>query len=194
MREGDFFTVLSDRQTAALILALYEANKPVIMKDLQGVTNHTQTLRQRLDSMEAEGIVVLDTVYSPHKYVNVSLTDVGKEIALLVSMANTIIPGDISGKSINMRYADPILRLLRGKEYVVQKDIKAVMPYYDSITKVLAKMEKEGLVTRTVSSESYREIRYALTPMGKQVADAFEMINDKLTDYGPRRRSAECME
>ncbi|MBR6911924.1 MAG: winged helix-turn-helix transcriptional regulator [Candidatus Methanomethylophilaceae archaeon] len=194
MREGEFFTVLSDRQTAALILALYEANKPVIMKDLQGVTNHTQTLRQRLDSMEAEGIVVLDTVYSPHKYVNVSLTDVGKEIALLVSMANTIIPGDISGKSINMRYADPILRLLRGKEYVVQKDIKAVMPYYDSITKVLAKMEKEGLVTRSVSSESYREIRYALTPMGKQVADAFEMINDKLTDYGPRRRSAECME
>ena len=194
MREGDFFTVLSDRQTAALILALYEADKPVIMKDLQGVTNHTQTLRQRLDSMEAEGIVVLDTVYSPHKYVNVSLTDVGKEIALLVSMANTIIPGDISGKSINMRYADPILRLLRGKEYVVQKDIKAVMPYYDSITKVLAKMEKEGLVTRSVSSESYREIRYALTPMGKQVADAFEMINDKLTDYGPRRRSAECME
>ncbi len=184
MREGDFFTVLSDRHTAALILELYEADKPVIMKDLQGATNHTQTLRQRLDSMEAEGIVVLDTVYSPHKYVNVSLTDVGKEIALLVSMANTIIPGDISEKSINMRYADPILRLLRGKEYVVQKDIKAVMPYYDSITKVLAKMAEEGLVIRTKSDESYREIRYSLTPTGRQVADAFETIHKKIASKG----------
>ena len=184
MREGDFFTVLSDRHTAALILELYEADKPVIMKDLQKTTNHTQTLRQRLDSMEAEGIVVLDTVYSPHKYVNVSLTDVGKEIALLVSMANTIIPGDISEKSINMRYADPILRLLRGKEYVVQKDIKAVMPYYDSITKVLTKMAEEGLVIRTESDESYREIRYSLTPMGRQVADAFETIHKKIASKG----------
>jgi DNA-binding HxlR family transcriptional regulator len=184
MREGEFFTVLSDRQTAALILALYEADKPVIMKDLQGVTNHTQTLRQRLDSMEAEGIVVLDIVYSPHKSVNVSLTDVGKEIALLVSMANTIIPGDISEKSINMRYADPIFRLLRGKEYVVQKDIKAVMPYYDSITKVLAKMAEEGLVIRTESDESYREIRYSLTPTGRQVADAFETIHKKIASKG----------
>ena len=184
MREGDFFTVLSDRHTAALILELYEADQPVIMKDLQGVTNHTQTLRQRLDSMEAEGIVVLDTIYSPHKSVNVSLTDVGKEIALLVSMANTIIPGDISEKSINMRYADPIFRLLRGKEYVVQKDIKAVMPYYDSITKVLTKMAEEGLVIRTESDESYREIRYSLTPTGRQVADAFETIHKKIASKG----------
>lgn len=184
MREGEFFTVLSDRHTAALILELYEADKPVIMKDLQGVTNHTQTLRQRLDSMEADGIVVLDTVYSPHKSVNVSLTDVGKEIALLVSMANTIIPGDISEKSINMRYADPIFRLLRGKEYVVQKDIKAVMPYYDSITKVLAKMAEEGLVIRTESDESYREIRYSLTSTGRQVADAFETIHKKIASKG----------
>ena len=114
---------------------------------------------------------------------NVSLTDVGKEIALLVSMANTIIPGDISGKSINMRYADPILRLLRGKEYVVQKDIKAVVRSNDSTTNVLAKMEKEGLVTRTVSSESYREIRYSLTPIGKQVADAFETIYRKIVSF-----------
>ena len=32
-------------------------------------------------------------------------------ISPVFSMANTIIPGDIAKKSINMRYADPILRL-----------------------------------------------------------------------------------
>lgn len=180
MRDTDFFTSMSDRNTAALILALYEADRPLIMKDLQDITNHTQTLRQRIDSMEKDGIVDVEIVSTVHKQVRIGLTEKGEEIALLVSMANTIIPGDISDKSINMRYADPILRLLRGKEYVVQKDIKDVVRSYDSTTKVLAKMEKEGLVTRTISSESYREIRYSLTPMGKQVADAMDSIYRKI--------------
>ena len=48
---------MSDRHTAALILALYEADAPLMMKSLQKVTNHTQTLRQRLDSMADEGVV-----------------------------------------------------------------------------------------------------------------------------------------
>ena len=54
------------------------------------------------------------------------------------------------------------------------------MPYYDSITKVLAKMAEEGLVIRSESDESYREIRYSLTPTGRQVADAFETIHRKI--------------
>lgn len=185
MKGGDFFTIMSDRHTAALILALYNADGPVIMKDLQDITNHTQTLRQRLDRMEEDGIVDIEIVYVPHKFVKVSLNDTGKEVALLVSMMNSIIPGDdVEQKSINMRYADPILRLLRGKEYVVQKDIKTVMPYYSSIVKVLAKMVEEGLVIRTESDESYREIRYSLTPMGRQVADAFESIHKKIASKG----------
>ncbi len=53
-------------------------------------------------------------------------------------------------------------------------------PYYDSITKVLAKMSEEGLVIRTESDESYREIRYSLTPLGKQIADVFENIHSKI--------------
>ena len=181
MREGEFFTIMSDRHTAALVLALYDADKPVVMKDLQNITNHTQTLRQRLDRMEEDGIVDIEIVYDPHKFVKVSLNDTGKEVALLVSMMNSIIPGDdVEEKSINMRYADPIMRMLRGKDYVVQKDIKAVMPYYSSITKVLGKMAEEGLVIKTESEEGYREIRYSLTSTGKQVADAFESIFKKI--------------
>ena len=180
MREGDFFTIMSDRHTAALVLYLYEADAPLMMKSLQQITNHTQTLRQRLDSMEEQGIVSIDVVYSPHKIVNVSLTETGKEIALLLSMANTIIPGEISDKSINMRYADPVLRMMKGKEYVVQKDIMSVMPYYASIIKVLERMEGEGLVARTESEESYREIRYSLTPVGRQISDVCQNIYSKI--------------
>lgn len=172
---------MSDRHTAALVLALYDADGPVVMKDLQIITNHTQTLRQRLDRMADDGIVDLNVVYEPHKTVRVSLSETGKEVALLVSMMNSIIPGDdVRNKSINMRYADPIMRMLRGKEYVVQKDIMAAMPYYDSITKALGKMSEEGLVVRSESEEGYREIRYSLTPKGRQVADAFETIFRKI--------------
>ena len=104
MREGKFFTVMSDRHTAALILALYDADRPIVMKDLQRITNHTQTLRQRLDRMEEDGIVDIQITYEPHKFVKISLNETGKEIALLVSMMNSIIPGDdIEEKSINMR-------------------------------------------------------------------------------------------
>ena len=190
MREGEFFTVMSDRHTAALILALYDADGPIVMKDLQRITNHTQTLRQRLDRMEEDGIVDIQITYEPHKFVKISLNETGKEIALLVSMMNSIIPGDdIEEKSINMRYADPIMRMLRGKEYVVQKDIKAIMPYYDSITKVLRRMESEGLVTISEPDEGYREIRYSLTSKGKQVADAFESIFKKIEAARSENRS-----
>lgn len=34
IREGDFFTVMSDRHTAALILALYEVDVPLMMESL----------------------------------------------------------------------------------------------------------------------------------------------------------------
>lgn len=179
MRQGDFFTVMSDRHTAALTLALYD-REDTVLKDLQSVTKHPQTLRQRLDQMEEEGIVNLETVYTTHKFVKISLTETGKEIALLLSMADTVIPGDIADKSINMRYADPILRVLRGKEYVIQKDIKAVMPYYNSFTRVLSQMEKEGLVDIGESTESYREVRYSLTPTGKRIADVFDSIYRKI--------------
>ena len=87
-----------------------------------------------------------------------------------------------------MRYADPIMRMLRGKEYVVQKDIKAVMPYYDSITKVLKRMESEGLVTISEPDEGYREIRYSLTPKGKQIADAYENVFKKICSNDDGRR------
>lgn len=182
MREGEFFTVMSDRHTAALILALHEMDGPIVMKELQKITNHTQTLRQRSDRMEEEGIVDIAITYEPHKFVKVFLNGTGKEIAMLVSTMDSLIPGGgIEKKSINMRYADPIMRMLRGKEYVVQKDIKNVMPYYDSITKVLGKMADEKLVVRKESDEGYREIRYTLTSKGGQVADAFESIYRKIT-------------
>ena len=176
--DGNFFTVMSEARTVSCILALKGKENPK-MKDLQHITNHSQTLKARLDEMEAEGIICIKTVYRPKTYL-ISLTDKGNDIALLLSIADTIIPGELSTKSIDLKYADPLLRMLRGRDYVVQKEILTVIPVFASIKKVLSKMEEEGLVTIEENTDSHREVRYSLTPVGKKIADVFEAIHTKI--------------
>ncbi len=179
MKQDGFFTSLSDSDTVRLILELH-ARGELILKDLRKIIVTPQTLRMRVDLMEEEGIVAVRIVFESHKLVKIALTDMGKDIGLLLSMVDSLIPGDIADKSINMRYADPILRLLRKKEYTVQKEIGEVMPYYNSYVKVLAKMEEDGLVSIVKTTEGRREIRYSLTPKGERIADVFEAIYQKI--------------
>ncbi len=176
--EGNYFTVMSEARTVSCILAL-KGKDNAKMKDLQHITNHSQTLKARLDEMEAEGIICIKTAYRPKTYL-ISLTDKGNDIALLLSIADTFIPGELCNKSIDMKYADPLLRMLRGRDYVVQKEILTVIPVYASIKKVLSKMEEECLVTIEENTDSHREVRYSLTPVGKKIADVFEAIHTKI--------------
>ena len=83
MRDGDFFTSIGEGRTIALLLALKDAPAPLILKDLLPIMNHTQTLRSRIDRMQSEGLVNVDVILEAHKKVAVSLTDLGKEAALL---------------------------------------------------------------------------------------------------------------
>lgn len=182
MRDGDFFTSIGEGKTIALLLALKDAPGPLIMKDLLPIINHTQTLRSRLDRMASEGLADVAVVLESHKKVVVSLTDTGREAALLFSMANlSVSPGkELREKSLDMRHADPILRMLRGKEYVVQKEFVDVLHSYDTVVKVMSVMEADGLVSKADSREGGREIRYSLTPLGKQIADVFGTVFRKI--------------
>lgn len=182
MRDGDFFTSIGEGKTIALLLALKDAPGPLIMKDLLPIINHTQTLRSRLDRMASEGLADVAVVLESHKKIVVSLTDTGREAALLFSMANlSVSPGkELREKSLDMRHADPILRMLRGKEYVVQKEFVDVLHSYDTVVKVLSVMEADGLVAKADNREGGREIRYSLTPLGRQIADAYQTIHLKI--------------
>ncbi len=82
-----------------------------------GAIRHTQTLRLTLDRMQEEGLVNLETVYAPRKTVMVPLTEDGEQAAVFISMADALIE-DITGdgdKSIDMKYADPVFRMLAGR-------------------------------------------------------------------------------
>ena len=179
IRDDVFFTSISEKSTLALLLALKYFDRPVILKELQSITNHTQTLRTRLDEMEEDGLVDIEIVSEPRKNVVITLTDLGKEVSLLLSMADSIVKSD-NEKSIGMKYADPILRLLRGHEYLMQTDILRTIPIYRNVVKVLTALENDGLVRSELSKEKNKNIRYSLTNTGKQIADTFQLIYEKI--------------
>lgn len=52
-----------------------------------------------------------------------------------------------------------------------------MMPYYDTVTRALERMEAEELVERVDNREGRREIRYSLTRRGTRVADAFVQVH-----------------
>lgn len=182
MKEGEFYTSVGERWTLSIILALRRAGRPLILKDLSPVSGNTQSLRLRLDSMEEEGLIDMAVMLVGHKTVAISLTETGRDVALLLSVADNLVsPGKKAyEKSLDMRYADPILRMLRGKEFMVQKDILNEIRSYASVTRVLRAMEDDGLVVHSVKDEWPKEDRYSLTTLGSQIADIYQAVWEKI--------------
>lgn len=182
MKEEEFYTSVGERWTLSILLALKGADRPLILKDLAPVSGNIQSLRLRLDSMEEEGLIDMTVNLVGHKTVEISLTEVGKDVALLLSVANNLVSPEKSiwEKSIDMRYADPILRMLRSREFMVQKEILSEIRSYASVTRVLQAMEDDGLVIHTVKEEWPKEDRYSLTTLGRQIAEIYQSVFEKI--------------
>lgn len=178
LKEREFFTSIGERWSLSILLALKDADRPIILKELSSVTGNPQSLRLRLDRMEEEGLIDMVIVLSPHKYVTISLTDNGKEVVSLLSQVDSMVaPERITReKSIDMRYADPILRMLLDREYIVQKEILEIIKSYSSVTKVLQALEDDGLVFHSLKEEWPKENRYSLTPLGRKVAEIYQSV------------------
>ena len=178
--DDSFFTSIGEGRTVSLILALKDG--PLIMKDLKHILTNSQTLRGRLDRMEGDGLIRVSISLDGHKYVVAELTELGKDVAMLFTMTNLLVsPGkDIRGKSIDMKHFDTVVRLLRGKEYMVQMDIVKNIKTFDTVIRVLDAMESDGLLIKEEIHEGCRQIRYSLTPLGEQIADVFESVHQKM--------------
>ena len=163
-----------------MILALKDG--PLIMKDLKHILTNSQTLRGRLDRMEGDGLIKISISLDGHKFVVAELTELGKDVAMLFTMTNLLVsPGkEVGEKSIDMKHFDTVVRLLRGKEYMVQGDIVKNIKTFDTVIRVLDAMESDGLVIKEEAHEGVRQIRYSLTPLGEQIADVFESVHQKM--------------
>lgn len=176
MNDEDFFNCMGERGVASIMLALRDADGPLIFKDLSPIIRNSQSLRRTLDDMEEDGMIDMTVVLTGHKSISVSLTDAGRDVSLLLRVASNLAPGG----SLDMRHADPILRILRGKEYVVQKDILERISSYVSVRDVLDSMERDGLIVHTVKTEWPKEDRYSLTVLGEQIAVIYQAIWEKI--------------
>ena len=163
-----------------MILALKDG--PLIMKDLKHILTNSQTLRGRLDRMEGDGLIRVSISLDGHKFVVAELTELGKDVAMLFTMTNLLVsPGkEVGEKSIDMKHFDTVVRLLRGKEYMVQREIVKNIKTFDTVIRVLNAMESDGIVIKEEAHEGVRQIRYSLTPLGEQIADVFESVHQKM--------------
>ncbi len=181
--KSDFYTCMEGRDTLPILLALRAADEPLILKDLSGTVPNNTTLRSTLDDMEEDGLVDLIVVINGgRRCITVNLTDTGRDATLLLSVANSLVSPskNVRDKCLGQRHFDTIVRVLRGKEYVIQMEIMEYVKSYDSAKRVLDSMEEDGLLVRVVDTTHRKEIRYSLTDLGKQVSQIYQAVWEKI--------------
>ena len=181
--KSDFYTCMEGRDTLPILLALKMTGEPLILKDLSETVPNNTTLRNLLDDMEEEGLVDLIVVINGgHRCITVSLTDTGRDVSLLLSVANNLVSPskNIRDKSLGQKHFDTIVRILRGKDYVIQKEITEYVKNYDSAKRVLDAMEEDGLLISVVDRTHRKEIRYTLTDLGEQIAGIYQAVWEKI--------------
>jgi len=182
MLEDDFFTTMHEGDTIAVILRLRDLDNKAIMKDITDIIKNYQTRRIRVDMMEDEGLVNIITTYTPQKFTHIELTDKGKSVAGSLATINVFVaPGkDLLDKAICKKYAETLLRLLRIPVEMKQSDIIKALPYFRTVTKTMAALEEDGLITITPVDKPYKTRNIRLTDLGKQIAEVFEIIHKQI--------------
>lgn len=181
--KSDFYTCMEGRDTLPILLALRAADEPLILKDLSGTVPNNTTLRGTLDDMEEDGLVDLIVVINGgRRCITVTPTDAGRDATLLLSVANNLVSPskNVRDKCLGQKHFDTIVRVLRGKEYVIQMDIMEYVKSYDSAKRVLDAMEEDGLLVRVVDTTHRKEIRYSLTDLGEQIAGIYQAVWEKI--------------
>ena len=133
--------------------------------------------------MEEDGLVDLIVVINGgRRCITVNPTDAGRDAALLLSVANNLVSPSkkVRDKCLGRKHFDTIVRVLHGKEYVIQKDITEYVKSYDSAKRVLDAMEEDGLLVRVVDTTHRKEIRYSLTDLGEQIAGIYQAVWEKI--------------
>ncbi len=181
--KSDFYTCMEGRDTLPILLTLRAADEPLILKDLSGTVPNNTTLRSTLDDMEEDGLVDLIVVINGgRRCITVNPTDAGRDATLLLSVANNLVSPskNVRDKCLGQKHFDTIVRVLHGKEYVIQKDITEYVKSYDSAKRVLDAMEEDGLLVRVVDTTHRKEIRYSLTDLGEQIAGIYQAVYEKI--------------
>lgn len=180
IRDDGYFTSLTEKGTFRVLLALNRADGPLMQAELAPVIVNNHTRHQLLDLMEADGLIDIEVRQKPHRTYYVSLTPLGKEIAVILEMADSTVPGTEGEKSIELKYADPVLRKLLEEKTVMQADLLKLVQTYRYMTRVTEALESDGFIKKESPEGKQRPLMYSLTPSGKRMAETFELIYSKI--------------
>lgn len=183
LRNGEYLTSIGERWSVTIIKTIKDANKPIIKKDLYAISSNSQTLRDRLCRMEEEGLIDMTVYLKGHKKIIIELTPLGNEVAVMLSMVDASVSPHkrTEDKSIDMKYAETVLRIIRRNGTVRMKDIMKIIPSFNSLKTLLAALCEDGLLLCTENEKRTRKT-YSLTDLGKNVADVYQTIWEKIDE------------
>ena len=178
------FTVLSMGSAAVLLEALYESEKPLTLDDMRTRVINGRACLDFMEAAEADGLIDIEIQKYPHRKYQVEMTDFGREIASFILPAFDLVAPDkpLKKRSVSRNYADPILRTIRVNGTVVQKDLMAVISSWRTLKDLLDALEDDGLIESEMSLKWKKHWLYRLTPLGKVVANAYQLAYQTIND------------
>ncbi len=175
-------TVLSNGNSIVLLSALYESKEPMSLDDMREHVRNGAACLRFMDDAEVDGLVDIRIIKTPRRMYAVTLTDLGREIAsFLLPATELVAPGEpLKEKSIALDYADVLLMTLRKGTVLNKNSLMELIPSWRTMTNLMDALENDGLVESTLSFEYKKHWEYNLTPLGKVVANSFQMANDMI--------------
>lgn len=173
-------TSIDKGRTISLLFRLY--GEECMFKDLLTIITNYATLQARMSMLRQEGLVCMEKIVGNYDRYSITLSVKGREVAELYLRADRMVrPSvDISEKSLDLRHADLVLRMLREHDYLLQQDLISVVHCHPLIVNLTDLMIADGLLDFARTDERCIQYRYSLTGLGRDVAEIYYQAYNRI--------------
>ena len=178
MDTDTFRNSLTEKDSVAILLKLYNADRRLNLSDLSGQVFNYYSLRKRVAQFEEDGLVTVSLEMAPRKTVFVGLSPKGRKVgALLDGVQKLLSPMDMAESSMNLKYGIPVTVLLFRNGTMKQSEFLKLYNSYNGLAKTLfPAMERDGIIRQWLTEESYRTNMIELTDLGKDIGSLLDEV------------------
>lgn len=178
MDTDTYRTSLTERDSVAILLKLYNADRRLNLSELSGEVFNYYSLRKRVAQFEEDGLVVVSLEMAPRKNVFVGLSPKGRKVgALLDGVRKLLTPMDMAECSLSLKYGVPVTVLLFRNGTMKLSDFLKLYKWNNSLAKTLfPAMERDGIIHQWLTQESYRTNMIELTDLGKEIGSLLDEV------------------
>lgn len=184
-------TSLTQQDSLVLLLAICSSEEPLSYNDLRVYVNSVTAVSHFLDAAEDDGLIDIEVLSKPVRRFRITPTAMGREIGTMLALVDSLVaPGkETKEKSINMRYAELVMRSILAHEPMKQCEVLEIVTNYETATSLLGALEEDGLIVSRKDDEATvgRPAKvFLLTPTGRTVANAYKTIFNRIDARRPR--------